>query len=452
MKKDLSVEDICTFIWGLEKKYTLLNWQVDDVYIWQVIRMQLYYALVQKTGVFKNPHPNAARSQRQKIAFIFKSLRAYFTRNPFCSSKAVPNILFPHQRKINGKDIYSEQLMAEMGGNILSVEPLQTAMPLSKTLDFYHVIAHIKTAFSLKKYKMEKSNQDKIIAIETEIRTAFQIDYDLKSVIFFQLLQFKNLYPIYHRLFKKNKTENVFVLVAYAKPHILAAAKDLNIKVIELQHGTITRYHLGYSYPGAPTLAYAPDKLLTFGKYWSDTTELPSNLNPVVIGSPYIKALGQEHKASKEKKTITFCSQGVIGEKLFDFALKTAKQLKDYKIYFNLHPSERLEDYQKLMRRKEKTDNFHLIYKEPNIFTLLAQSEYQAGVFSTTLFEGIALGTKVILIDMPGIEYMRPLYEKNDAVLVRTVTEFIDNFQKAPKLKNAAYYYADPVKEIRALL
>ncbi len=55
---------------------------------------------------------------------------------------------------------------------------------------------------------------------------------------------------------------------------LIVAAKGRNIPVIEVQHGEISRYHPGFSWPSwarhlKPTLP-VPDYLLTYGKYWSE--------------------------------------------------------------------------------------------------------------------------------------------------------------------------------------
>ena len=59
----------------------------------------------------------------------------------------------------------------------------------------------------------------------------------------------------------------------------------------------------------------------------------------------------------------------------------------------------------------------------PSLYTLLAQSCWQIGVYSTALFEGIALGCQLILVDLPGIEHMAPLLKTGRVQLVKTPEE-----------------------------
>ncbi len=51
---------------------------------------------------------------------------------------------------------------------------------------------------------------------------------------------------------RRHGIKTVYVVVAYFHQHIVGAARDLGIRVVELQHGAISPFHLGYSYPGRP--------------------------------------------------------------------------------------------------------------------------------------------------------------------------------------------------------
>ena len=92
--------------------------------------------------------------------------------------------------------------------------------------------------------------------------------------------------------------------------------------------------------------------------------------------------------------------------------------------------------------------NFSISHRTPNIFALLAGAGIQVGAFSTTLFEGMALGTKTVVIEMPGSEYMRPAIERGDVLFVRDVEELIAKIDAAPLAADPDYYYAEPAKPL----
>ena len=129
----------------------------------------------------------------------------------------------------------------------------------------------------------------------------------------------------------------IFVVVAYENQAIVKAAKDLGIEVIELQHGTISPYHLGYSYPENTMrinneireIEYFPDKILSFGDYWQNSSHFPIDKENIIsMGFPYFEENSRtymkmaEHKENEKtkQKQILFISQGVIGKYLSQLA------------------------------------------------------------------------------------------------------------------------------------
>ena len=138
----------------------------------------------------------------------------------------------------------------------------------------------------------------------------------------------------------------IFVVVAYENQAVVAAAKDLGIKVIELQHGTISDYHLGYSYPLKTRLdgeiKYFPDQILTFGDYWINEDNCPISKEDIIpIGFPYFEAQSKDYmNIQPDEHQILFISQGVIGKYLSKLAYQLADKSKDFKIIYKLHPGE----------------------------------------------------------------------------------------------------------------
>ncbi len=62
---------------------------------------------------------------------------------------------------------------------------------------------------------------------------------------------------------------------------LIKAANDLNIEIIELQHGTYSKYHLGYSFPNNNNNnkhTYFPTKFYVWNKYWKDLNKLSNTI------------------------------------------------------------------------------------------------------------------------------------------------------------------------------
>lgn len=69
---------------------------------------------------------------------------------------------------------------------------------------------------------------------------------------------------------------------------------------------------------------------------------------------------------------------------------------------------------------------------------LLATATYQVGVSTTALFEGMALGCRTAVADLPGHEYLDPAIAKGHALLMRDPEEL----RQAPLCDDPSSYYA----------
>ena len=159
----------------------------------------------------------------------------------------------------------------------------------------------------------------------------------------------------------------------------------------------------------------------------------------------YIEIAGNKDKETNQKQ-ILFISQGVIGKYLSKLAYELASNLnqnemeednnKDYTFIYKLHPGEYgtwRENYDYLRKANDEFDNFTVIDKsEPPLYELFAKSNYQIGAFSTAIYEGLAFNCKTFIIDVPGVEYLDDLIDKNIVKKVKSSEELI-NYLKEDK-------------------
>jgi hypothetical protein len=98
--------------------------------------------------------------------------------------------------------------------------------------------------------------------------------------------------------------------------------------------------------------------------------------------------------------------QGGLTDRIAQKILKNIEKFKKYQILFKLHPEEygKIESYKNLIQLQKELNI--IILENVDLYKYLAQSEYQAGVFSTALYEGVEFKCKTILFNLPGIEYM----------------------------------------------
>jgi len=63
-------------------------------------------------------------------------------------------------------------------------------------------------------------------------------------------------------------------------------------------------------------------------------------------------------------------------------------------------------------------------------------------VSTTALFEGMTLGCRTTVAELPGHEYLLPAIERGDAVLAPTADELIIGLPTAPLCQDSTAYYA----------
>jgi len=445
MKKIDTPKLVCEYIWELEERLGLVEWGVNSANPWQIIRLKVYYQITQKLGIFNDPHPNSNLSILNKINFLFYSILAFVTQNPFLkslSNKKKRSLIVPHSRKVSGVDIYTKRLEDSLTDSIVIEEKV---INTNFTLSLYFIFSKIFSAI-FPYSKLSTYDTNLIKEMENDILKQLDIKIDISKLIKSELRNFFILEKIYYKLLKKLGIKKIFTVVAYLKPYIVSSAKKLNIPIYEMQHGTITKYHLGYSYPNNNFVTHSPDYLLTFGKYWSETTPLAQNIEPVLYGAPMNHFKEEANcESSLLKDTILVCSQGVIGYKLFLFSLEVAN-LTNEQVIFNIHPSESKEAYNKIINDLEikVPKNFLINDSTKEFFNYLKTTEYQAGVFSTSLFEGLSYNKKTVLIDLPGVEYMEGLINKFNIPIVRTPKEFVLALKTAQVFdsKKSDYFYS----------
>src|SRR5690606_10787901 len=117
-RESKKVKELCEFIWYLEDKYKLFDLKIKGIYIWEYIRMQVYYKLAQGTGVLSAPGKKVSLFDRIKV--FLKGVKNTLTHNYYSLAKA-DVIFFSHPRSVKVDDayidVYTEYLIKEKAIN-----------------------------------------------------------------------------------------------------------------------------------------------------------------------------------------------------------------------------------------------------------------------------------------------------------------------------------------------
>ncbi len=417
MNNIITVKELCEFIWYLEDKHDLLFFDIDGVKPWQYYRVGFYYILTQAVNLFQKPHTTLTKIQKLKYSFTY--LKNAIISNPFLA-RPVDIVIIPHNRvrKVNNKwiDIYTyyfEKHLLNNGVNFLELELPYLGKHFKETISYRKyldlIILSSYTFMPFVKVDITEKQKKLIHEIEFAIKKELRNSIDLLSKFILLIKKFKIRYFLFKKLLKSLKSKQLYLVVSYDKGDFIKAAKDVDVETIEFQHGTFSKYHLGYYFPLlTEKLEYFPDKFYVWSDYWKNIIEFPISKNNVIVyGFPYLQEMKNRYKnISKKKGLMVILSQGALGEQIAKKICDNWDFFKDYSIKYKLHPGEygRWKTYPSLVKLLNKR-NVEIL-EEVDIYKLFAEAEYQVGVFSTALYEGIEFGCKTILLDLPGIEYM----------------------------------------------
>lgn len=463
----VSVRDICEVFFDLENKYGLNYQEIQGCYAWKLIRMHLYYDITRKTKIFGAPQ-HKSLSLADKFNTFLPFFKNSVLQNPFNGKYQKDILIFDHPRKVifNGEycDIYSKFLVDFLNDDY-SFQVLESPylnhhytqkQDYIRYTDAIQLGSYVHKKFN--KVEFTKEEEDLILKVQGELETAFNIKLNIPWMLKTHILNFQYDYKKYIELFKKRKPKQIFVVVAYENHAIVAAAKHLGIEVIELQHGTITYYHLGYSYPEKTRLdgeiPYFPDKILSFGEYWMNGDMSPIDMENIIpVGFPYFEYQSKDFiDLDAIDNQVLFISQGVIGKYLSKLAFEFAKTNNDLKIIYKLHPGEYetwRQNYPELVEASS-FDNFEVIdNSEIPLYKMLAQSNYQVGAFSTAIYEGMMFGCKTFILDVPGVEYLDDLIERGYVFKIEDADDLTDNLENfKPTDYDGNFFFKNLDKEL----
>jgi len=410
--------------------------------LYPALRTRLYYQLAQELGIFDDPHPQSQKSEASELgqspAEIFGD----------CS-----DLIIPFARKVGGADPYSEAFIA----GLPKLRQLEISDP-EAALDVERIKAYGAQKFDRMVYElMLKEKVRDVRERWGQMNQAFASEFgvDLGKFAEFpawwvrryisQCMAFKDF-------FVQAGLKRLWIVNAYSHPSVVVGAKQAGAKVFEIQHGFISSSHPAYSYPRV-RIQTAPNRLLVWGEFWRQSARLPKGERAVVTGPSL--AFGRQRAkvaaATKQPGSILFTSQGAIGDQLFEQACTWAELLPEHQVTFRLHPNESLDHYE----TKQRPSNLSLSHKEPSFLELLSETEYLVGVFSTTLYEGLSFGAKVIVLPIAGYENALPAIERGSMLLAPTelnaasLRQFLED-AKPPR--DARIYYADKTNVKRGII
>lgn len=419
-----------------EQKAKAFDIRTIGFQLYPMLRTRLYYQLAQDLGIFDNPHPNPEPKELAELS-----------ASPSELIGKAEIVVVPFVRTVGGLDVYSQPLVDALGQR---AKVLQVNDPISN-LDLERIKLYGKEKFDRVVYELMLKEKVRDVRDRwSEMATTFENELGISLGKFSEfpnwlVRRYIGECMAFKEMFEAAGTKKLYIVNAYSHPAAVVGAKQAGAKVIEIQHGFISEYHPAYSYPGK-RIQSAPDKILVWGEFWAKSTKFAKGCKAVVTGpsGQFLNQRSQVETKERVSKTIMFTSQGALGLKLLEQAIIWAKALDDHQVTFRLHPNEDLTEYQKF----ELPGNLTLSHKTPTFLELLGTHEYLVGGFSTTLYEGVSFGLKVIVLPLEGFENVSRAIELGDMTLGKLDPEAAELATILAKTKTSSNPYSYYAKDI----
>ncbi|MEY4390312.1 MAG: hypothetical protein RLZZ400_55 [Actinomycetota bacterium] len=441
---DLSFEEFFNRLVAIENRVGAIEAKFDGVQLYPLLRVRIFYSIATQLGIFDDPHPSKASTQQS-----IKPLNGF---NGLVRSE---NVVLPFKRTVAGSDPYSDRILTLLNhdARVLPFEGDDDANPSVQRIRAYAAEKFMdSTKAIIKNYKTIDKNTKRWHRIIEAFENEFGVSLEsVKKYPPNALRLAFNEGRAFEEYFRSVGAKHLYIVNAYSETAIVLGAKRAGVKVHEIQHGFITALHPAYSYPKRfgmrRRVQNAPDEILTWGKFWTEGVTLPAGTGVQVTGpTESFKKFRDAARAQNriKPKQVLFTSQGAVGSALLKAAIETASQLSDHRVIYRLHPNESLEDYKDLAKSMaaKLPKNFEFSHRDPIFLELVSESEYLVGAFSTTLYEGLALGCKVLVLPLPGFEHVRHAIDLGDMTLVDSLETLPSQLAKAQPARDTTRYYA----------
>lgn len=298
-------------------------------------------------------------------------------------------------------------------------------------LEFIDYTASLLVNLRLSRVKL--SQDEKAVLHEVERRLQEDADHtiDMTGLVRRTLEKRQAALPLYRALLRRTNPD--VAVIGHSSggyETFMEACQQMDIPVVELQHGVLSPYHLATSFPGERTKRAFPDYFFVWGTFWKDNASFPIPDDHIYsVGFPFHERERERYDDVTPHEQVVFISQETIGEPLSRFAASLDSHLQDTRIVYKLHPDEDIWDMGTYPWLEES--DIDIISDEKPLYELFSESSAQVGVYSTALFEGHSFDLDTYLVSIPGIEHVPEFAASPATTVVETPDELASHLSRS---------------------
>lgn len=417
----------------IEKELNLFDKTIDEIYFWKLVRFKVLFEIFYESKlIVSRKNPKSSNRFKKTICVIqnavFKSTFREHSRkdilvfeNPRkiknANNKYIDPFTYSYINKLSKDNINYEIIdIGHKGKHYNNVDDFRKYSD-----DIYYDVFY-KIINKIKKTKIKKEDFELILLIQNKIYDEIGVEISIIELVRKKIDEFKYQFNKFSKLFRIKKPKDIYLVCSYGKEGLIHAAHQNKINVIEFQHGVMGNYHLGYSFPDNVKVSYFPDKIFLFGEFWKKNTKLPIDQIEVdYFDFEYLTSRLNSYRSVEKHKQVLVLSQPGNIKDLINITLRLSDKNKGFNFTFRLHPKERKDwesNYTQLYKESVNRENLEIDSGENELYEQIAKSEFVLGVNSAAVFESVMLDAKLLLVNSPGIEYMKYIIDSGYATLL----------------------------------
>jgi len=465
-------EDIKDFVNDIEKNFPINTWKMNEVHVWPILRIHLYFYLILKIEGEKEV------SSIKPINIPTKDVKVFFFRRITYKIKRLLRKLYVvfkdysmWKQKLPQKDFL---FLGAMGHRVthkgmqfnkyfdvlieqhqIKKASLFFEYDSSSISNQYHKDLLFKFDKALIAFKIFFSFNDKNISFDNEgysqflgflhksVQTKdFSISYSEEKISHLVQRQLAPKILFFKKVLQKIKPKKVIVLCYYSDDIMLfvAAANQLGIETIEMQHGPQIPIHLAYgSWSSVPEKGYdmLPRTYWCWDSYSKKVLDDWGKDSPLyktrIIGNPWVDYWKKKQDKYLYNNYILYSLQPspLTFEQLFNDILIEFIKKEPYIWFIRLHPRQlgELETIKILLENKGILNKVNVDNATNDALPqLLSNAKIHITHFSGTAIEASFFDKKTILLNAIGLTSFPELIKANKAVYLNM--EEVDFYQK----------------------
>lgn len=446
--------DIIRFL-EIEKKYNLLESEIDGVNLWEIARNNIWHVNI----CAKSLDMGTAHRTHRFDSIKHKSIYYFFHGMKLPKTDNRPVLFINHPRRIKVGNFYDciytedlsdrfESVVMEGTGDGFHYVPVRTQNLVCYDSVLYFAQRYLdrnKERNSIKYRLTRRHIIEKLGKPLSEIMDAYSIEMNSDEVYDFLTQEyFKYKYIRRQVGIILDRIKPAFIVEVCYYCHFCMAMNEMarkrGITTVELQHGVMDNENLAYQYGTDQLVKQLPEYIYVFSDYWKKVATVPDRSTKMIVtGFPYFESQLEKYKSHKRndlnQRTVLFVSQGTIGKELSKLAVNVADLLahEEYRFIYKLHPGE-YEGWRDYYPWLSECGSIEVVDNNDNgIYDYFSISDIQIGVYSMALYEGIGFGLITYIYNIGRADTMRDLSDLGYAKMFDTVEELIELIRHGEK-------------------